>query len=790
MGRPLAALFVVLTTLLSACSAPRGRWQPTHGLRAQTAAAHGGPGRARAGLEGEDEAEGEAEVHIPLWPLVEWSVEADGSNHVTALFPLYGSVTSPEGEIESIHVLTYFHGEDHTVFFPLYYKLGEEGSADKGVVPFAFWGPGYGIFPLVLSFWVRGEDGSESTWITPFYHSSTGPEGELEGRHLLTYFQTADGWFLFPLAYSSGEGDEHHFGIVPIWFQGPDYKVLFPLGFTHERPEGTDFGVFPLYFGGPDWWFLPFALTGAWDGEPGERTTWVTPLFHYTSREDGPDSFHFLTYFQGPDYKVFFPLAYSFGPEGEQSRGVIPFWFGNSDGWLAPLLLSGSWSEGEGERTTWITPLYHTTSREQGTDSFHFLTYFQGLDYKVLFPFGYSMGPEGDKSRGIFPLWFDDPDFWIIPPLLSARWSGTEGEVSTWVTPFFHYTDRDEGDDSFHFLTYLQGPDYQVLFPLAYRTGPEGERSGGIVPLYFGGPDWWFVPPLLSAGWKTSQGQDTLWITPLFHKTEGGGEDEDGAGSFHLLNYFQGPDYKVFFPLAYSLGPAGEKRRGILPFYMDGPGWAASPVLLSMWSEEEDGAESLWATPLYHHRYGPDGELHSRHVLNYFQSEDLTTLFPLYWDWKTEAGDERTLIVPLYWQSESAEGDFIASFVPPLFTYRRARELNTSLLYQAIPFSYQGAGDDWEFNFLWRLFHRRVEDGLSTTVVGPLWYSETRAGLPMDYKILGGLFARDVFETRGTYRNRYLWFLTMDEQPIIDGVQGSAPNWIDLPARQWRGAGS
>jgi hypothetical protein len=113
------------------------------------------------------------------------------------------------------------------------------------------------------------------------------------------------------------------------------------------------------------------------------------------------------------------------------------------------------------------------------------------------------------------------------------------------------------------------------------------------------------------------------------------------------------------------------------------------------------------------------------------------------------------------------------SSLPPLFTYRESIALNTSALYQSIPFSYQSAGDDWEFNFLWRLFHRRVENDLETTVIGPLWYSETRTGLPTDYKLLGGLFARDVYETRGTYRNRFLWFAAMDEQPIPGWDGGS-----------------
>jgi hypothetical protein len=75
------------------------------------------------------------------------------------------------------------------------------------------------------------------------------------------------------------------------------------------------------------------------------------------------------------------------------------------------------------------------------------------------------------------------------------------------------------------------------------------------------------------------------------------------------------------------------------------------------------------------------------------------------------------------------------------------------------PILYQDAGEDYEFNPLWRLFHLRKEAGASRLMLGPLWWSEKpRPHVPKEYQILGGLFARDCDYDEKSYRHRILWF--------------------------------
>ncbi len=85
--------------------------------------------------------------------------------------------------------------------------------------------------------------------------------------------------------------------------------------------------------------------------------------------------------------------------------------------------------------------------------------------------------------------------------------------------------------------------------------------------------------------------------------------------SYHVLTYFQGPDYKVFFPFGYSVGPEKGKHQGVVPFYFRGPRYDAIPLLLSWRYENAEGVESKWITPLYHRTENPDGTLRHGHLL-------------------------------------------------------------------------------------------------------------------------------------------------------------------------------
>ena len=300
---------------------------------------------------------------------------------------------------------------------------------------------------------------------------------------------------------------------------------------------------------------------------------------------------------------------------------------------------------------------------------------------------------------------------------------------------------------SFHYGPYFQGPDYKFLFPIAYRAG----EHLGVIPFYFRGPKYKVIPPLLYGRWESDEGVKTTWLTPLFHKTV---EPDGKIRHMHFLNYFQGRDWKVLLPLAYQAG----EHAAVFPFYFRGPNYKLSPPLLSGWWRHDDGAESTWVTPLFHKTVEPDGNLRHMHVFNYFRGPNFKTLFPVYWQWNTKDGGTRSLVPLLYSSRKSPDGDVYRSVLPPLYGYHRGAKLDKSLGFQLRPFVYQRAGEDYEFNFLWRLFHFRREGEATYLTIGPFWRSERPAkGYPARFQVLGGLFARDCNYERGSYRYRILW---------------------------------
>ena len=73
------------------------------------------------------------------------------------------------------------------------------------------------------------------------------------------------------------------------------------------------------------------------------------------------------------------------------------------------------------------------------------------------------------------------------------------------------------------------------------------------------------------------------------------------------------------------------------------------------------------------------------------------------------------------------------------------------------------AGDQYEVNFLWRLFSVLSDEEETRVMVGPLWHS-TRPNKPdamSKFQILGGLFARDCNYETSRYRYRVLWVIPL-----------------------------
>jgi len=404
---------------------------------------------------------------------------------------------------------------------------------------------------------------------------------------------------------------------------------------------------------------------------------------------------HALNYFRGPGYEVLFPFAYEFG----EHAGAPPFYVSGPGYKLSPALLSGWWRHPDGAESTWITPLFHkTTERDGSLRHMHALNYFEGPDWRVLFPFAYRVG----KHFGVPPFYF-------------------------------------------------RGPDYRLVLPLGYSVGPKGNRHSGVVPLYFRGPGYEVCTPLLTAWWRHADGSESSWWTPFVHKTV---NRRGKLSHMHAFTYFQGRDWKVLFPFAYQFG----KHAGAPPFYFRGPNFKISPVSLSGWFKHSDGAESTWITPLFHQTIDREGNMRHAHAFNYLQGPDWKAFAPLWWHWTRDDGSERSIVPGLYWSTRDRHGEVRRSVLPPLFWYRRGTKLDKSLGFQVRPFSFQRAGTDRELNVLWRLFHYRREGDSRRVMVGPLWLSERpRPGRPARFQFLGGLVARDCNYRHGSYRYRVLW---------------------------------
>jgi hypothetical protein len=614
---------------------------------------------------------------------------------------------------------------------------------------------------LTLPNAVCGEEAEDfEVHLWPLLESTELASGARRTSALLVYHKTV---------MPSGETYSFHAG---PYFRGPDYKFIFPLAYTYGPPGARHSGLVPFCFSGPGYRVVPPLLYGRWKHADDAESKWVTPLFHRTREPDGSlRHMHALNYFQGKDWKVFFPfayqvgehvgvppfyfrgpgykfvmpLAYSIGEKGRRHSGLVPLYFRGPGYEVCTPLLTAWWRHRDGSTSSWWTPFVHrTVDREGELRNLHVLNYFQGPGWKVFFPFFYQIG----EHAGVPPFYFRGPDYWASPTLASGWWKHADGAESTWITPLFHRTvDKDGKLRHMHALNYFRGRDWEVFFPFGYRFG---ERAG-VGPFYLAGPGYRTSPALLSGWWKHADGAESTWITPLFHRTV----DRDGTlRHMHALNYFQGADWKVFFPLGYQT----KDHAGVIPIYFRGKNYKISPPLLSAWWRHRDGAESTWITPLFHQTLGPEGEVRHAHFLSYMQGKNWKSLAPLYLQWKGADGTTRSIVPGLYWGWTDAQNTTCRSILPPLFWYRRGAELDKSPAFQARPFSFQRAGRDRELNVLWRMFHFRREGTSTRVMVGPFWMSERpERGKPARVQVLGGLLARDCNYDRGTYRYRVLW---------------------------------
>jgi hypothetical protein len=737
-----------------------------------------------------------------------WRHRDGGST--TWITPLFHAKTSGVGDLESLHALLYFQGRDFWALPPAlsWGRQFESGEKATWISPLFhstvdrqgdfvsmhlgpyFQGKDYwGLFPLASS--TKGEDGGTSTWITPLFHLETDKNGEVEQLLAGPYLGGKTWWSIPPLLLAGWEeGDNYRLmmggvfwlktdkeglassTLCPIYTWDRESWCVFPLlsgrnqhvtwitpafhRTTDAKGELDSFHLGP-YFQGKNYWMVPPLLAWDWEYEDKVEALWLTPLFHATwGKEGATESSHlFPVYFWKREEYWAVPPLLSMGwtnAAGDRTTWATPFfhWTADSDGmllsmhlgpylqgrdyWGVPALLSGSWSSPDGARSTWITPLFHLTEDPAGgIDSLHLGPYFQGKDYWAVPPlaswhirhpdqsettwltpaFHLSADKQGDlESLHVLPAWLWQRDeYWAAPPLLSGGWRQRDGAQSTWITPLFHDTIDTQG----------------------------GLRSLHVAPAWFWERDrYWAVPPLLIGGGSHDDGAQTTWITPAFHYTE---DRRGNAESFHVLPavFWKRDDY-----------------------------WIAPPLLTGGFTRP-DGSYRTWISPLYHEDHAADGTLRSRHALNYFEGPNYNHVVPVLWNWKGDDGVHRTLFAPpVFVRTEEADGTVTTSLPWPLISARSGPALDCSLGMELRPFVAQQAGDQYEFNFLWRLFSVLSDEEETRVVVGPLWHSTRpqKPGAMSEFQILGGLFARDCNYDTERYRYRMLWFIPLGSQSM------------------------
>ncbi len=664
------------------------------------------------------------------WPLLVHEYQDDGSERTMAMFYLYHQVTDAQGETRSFGVGPYLHNRDLTAVMPFWWRFGPEGAKSTWFLPLWMQGPGYAGAPLALSGTWQRDGGGTARWVTPFFHANRRANGTLEDLHALNYLQGQDWWCLAPLAWQNGAPGRKHTYVLP-----------------------------PVYFDGPDWWAAPPLLSGGWKDRDGSRSTWVTPLFHHRREANGDSAFHVATFYKDNEGWLMFPFAWNYG----DSAAALPFWVQGPRGWGIPGILTAHWQTRTGGTQTWVTPLVHVSADAHGNiENWHAFPWFQGKDWGTLFPLvWYRTGNDGTRFE-VLPAWFHGPDYDVVPLALSAWWKRDDGGSSTWVTPLYHHDRNAQGRiTNWHALTAFSTDQSRGFLPLFYQHDTaQGSHLTVLPPLYFQGPDYKLAPIPFVGQWQNHAGGRSTWVTPLFHhRTDAAGATTD----WHLGPYVSIGDNQFCLPY-YAFGPANDRRRGVLPLYYQGKDycvvapfyfqgksdWIAPPLLSGKWTDDQGHETTLW-TPFFHHTTAQGKTLHA-HLLNYVQTPEVETAFPIYWAWG-KADERKTLVAPFYFQSRASDGSVSRVVPPALFQYREAKTLDDSFLGQCVPFRYQTADNGSELNLLWRMYHHRQQPGRSEQTFGELlWSHERRPDAPLQWSVLGGLFGRFCNYESGTSR--------------------------------------
>jgi hypothetical protein len=575
-----------------------------------------------------------------LWPIYERAKLANGNTRRMCCY-LWTWTTRPDGTTSSYSVLNWIDSDGFTAALPLYYRSGTAERRTTLVIPLWYQGRDAVVVPpLLTASWKRAA-GGRTTWVTPLLHVSTDASGSLTSMHAGPYVQ--DGSFRM---------------------------------------------LFPIVGAGQDTWVAPLLLSGGGRRSDGGSRLWVTPLFHRDALPDGrTDHLHVLNYLHWGDQHAILPVAWW----GGRSWGALPLAMGGEGWWVSPPALSTSWRNESGGRTTWITPLAHVATDGRGDlATMHVGPYVhtpgadvvfplfwsvgqRGSRSQILLPLYYAYGPADRRTQAIIPLWFRDPSGWVVPPALTAAWTGDDGGRNLWITPLFHaQRSQDRQRAAFHAGLWFRGRSpagsYDVGLPVYYRktiTDQAGERTHvGVLPAWVSGPGYAGSPALLSAWWRRAAGGGTTWVTPFFHRSTRADGTLDGqhvgplvTGSVVRPDDAAGKpnrtDYAVLFPLYYhradTAGGTTRTHAGAVPFWFSGPDYALAPLALSGRWANAQGGHTTWITPLVHRTTDGAGTVTSQHLGPYLQSGDTHAVLPIAW-WSGQPGRRSVGILPLWFQ--------------------------------------------------------------------------------------------------------------------------------------------
>jgi len=536
---------------------------------------------------------------LPLWPLLENARLPDGS-HRTMILGLWHRTTGPDGATRSWHVVNVLHWRDGHAVLPLWWRYGQPGAKTTIAAPLWAHGPGWTAAPLLLSGSWRRAEGGRTTWITPLFHRTTGANGRVQHAHALTALWGCERWAALPLAW----GGQGRVSVLPMWFSGRD------------------------------WWAAPPILSGQGRHLDGGRTTWITPLFHRTTRADGTLAHqHALIWLHAPG-----------------RHAVLPVWLSGRGWWMMPPLLTGSWRQRYGGRSTWIGPLAHARTDAQGRVMHaHLLTYIRIRDTHLVLPLAWYHHRSGAATAGVLPVWIQGHNWWVAPLLLSGGHHKPESST-LWLTPLFHHH-RDAGGGDLHVLTWFSGrrgdSGYRALAPLLWHSWRGGQRRTAVIPAYFASERTRIIAPLLSGWRRHGDGGSSWWATPLAHRRV----TADGAmRDLHVATWFSGRrtddrSYQVLAPFYYRVAHRRESHLGVLPVWVSGPGYRLSPPLLTAWARRSQGGDALWVTPLFHRDRDAQGRTTSLHAGLWFQGRDWQLLVPVWYRRGAHWG-----VVPVYFR--------------------------------------------------------------------------------------------------------------------------------------------